>query len=50
MKAQKEEREDSQREGGQARKVKELARRRGLTAAALTEGSSRIRAEQSPWI
>lgn len=43
-------RRDSQRRKGGDKKAEEWARRRGLTAADFTEGSSRMRADQAPWV
>ena len=43
-------RRDSQRRKGGDKKAEEWARRRGLTAAGLTEGSSRMRADRAPWV
>lgn len=43
-------RRDSQRRKGGDKKAEEWARKRGLTAADFTEGSSRMRADQAPWV
>ena len=41
---------DSQRRKGGDKKAEGWARRRGLTAAGFTEGSSRIRADRAPGV
>ena len=43
-------RRNSQRRKGGDKKAEEWARRRGLTAAGLTEGSSRMRADRASWV